>query len=48
LEKGTFRFPAAGDRETRSIEVSAQELSLVLWGIDPASVKRQARYRHTG
>jgi transposase len=48
LERGTFRFPAAGDPETRSIEVSAQELSLVLWGIDPASVKRQARYQHAG
>lgn len=45
LEKGTFRFPAAGDPETRSIEVSAQELSLMLWGIDPASVKRQNRYQ---
>jgi transposase len=46
LEHGTFRFPAAGDPEARSIEVSAQELSLVLWGIDPASVKRQQRYQH--
>jgi len=44
LERGVFRFPAAVDPETRSIEVSAQELSLVLWGIDPASVKRQKRY----
>jgi transposase len=45
LERGTFRFPAAGDPETRSIAVSAEELSLVLWGIDPASVKRQKRYQ---
>jgi len=44
LEEGVFRFPAAADPEARSIEVSAQELSLVLWGIDPASVKRQKRY----
>jgi transposase len=44
LERGVFRFPAGVDPETRSIEVSAQELSLVLWGIDPASVKRQKRY----
>jgi transposase len=44
LEEGIFRFPAAADPEARSIEVSAQELSLVLWGIDPASVKRQRRY----
>jgi transposase len=45
LERGTFRFPAAGDPDVRSIEVSTQELSLVLWGIDPTSVKRQPRYR---
>jgi transposase len=48
LEQGTFRFPAAVDPEARSIEVSAEELSLVLWGIDPTSVKRQKRYRHVG
>ena len=44
LEEGTFRFPTSNDPQARSIEVSAQELSLVLWGIDPASVKRQKRY----
>jgi hypothetical protein len=47
LERGTFRFPAAGDPDVRSIEVSTQELSLVLWGIDPTSVKRQPRYQKT-
>lgn len=47
LEQGTFRFPAADDPEAHSIEVSAEELSLVLWGIDPTSVKRQKRYRRT-
>jgi transposase len=47
LEEGVFRFPAAADLEARSIEVSAQELSLVLWGIDPASAKRQKRYQRT-
>jgi len=45
LEAGTFRFPAAVDPEARSIEISSQELALVLWGIDPASVKRQQRYQ---
>jgi transposase len=45
LEEGTFRFPAASDPQASSVEVSAQELSLLLWGIDPASVKRQKRYR---
>ena len=47
LEKGTFRFPTTNDPEARSIEVSSQELSLMLWGIDPASVKRQLRYQRT-
>jgi transposase len=45
LEKGIFRFPTAEDAETRSLEISSQELSLVLWGIDPASVRRQPRYQ---
>jgi transposase len=45
LEKGTFRFPTITDPQVRSIEVSSQELSLILWGIDPASVKRQQRYQ---
>ncbi len=48
LEEGTFRFPATNDPQVRSIEISAQELSLVLWGIDPASVKRQKRYQRVG
>jgi transposase len=48
LEKGTFRFPTNNDPEARSIEVSSQELSLVLWGIDPASVKWQPRYVRAG
>jgi transposase len=47
LEKGTFRFPASHDPHARSIEVSYQELSLLLWGIDPASVKRQPRYQRS-
>jgi len=47
LEKGTFRFPTTSDPQARSIEVSSQELSLVLWGIDPTSVKRQQRYQRT-
>ena len=44
LEEGIFRFPTTNDPAARSIEVSSQELSLVLWGIDPASVERQKRY----
>ena len=47
LEKGTFCFPTTGDPQSRSVEISSQVLSLVLWGIDPASVKRQPRYQRT-
>jgi transposase len=43
LEEGTYRFPTVSS-ETRSVQVTAQELSLLLWGIDPASVRRQKRY----
>jgi transposase len=45
LERGVFRFPDASDPQARSLEVSPQELSLVLWGIDASSVKRQPRYQ---
>jgi transposase len=48
LERGTFRFPATVDPAARSIEVSAQELSLILWSIDPRSVTRQKRYQRAG
>jgi transposase len=44
LEQGVFRFPAPASNAKR-VEVTAEELSLLLWGIDPASVKRQNRYR---
>jgi transposase len=46
LEQGTFRFPTTNDPQAPSLEISSQELSLVLWGIDPTSVKRQPRYPH--
>ncbi len=38
---------AEGLRESAFYEISSQELSLILWGIDPASVKRQQRYQRT-
>jgi transposase len=40
LEEGTFRFPAATDANVRSVEVSAKELSLLLWGITPKTLPR--------
>jgi transposase len=48
LEESTFRFPRSGDPQARSVEVSSQELSLLLWGIDPAGVKRQKRFSRAG
>jgi transposase len=44
LEQGVFRFPAAAV-DAKSVEVTAEVLSLLLWGIDPVGVKRQKRYR---
>lgn len=43
LEMGHFRFPQP-DSDARSVQVTAEELSLLLWGIDPRSVVRQKRY----
>jgi transposase len=43
LEVGVYRFPTVAS-DARSVQVTAQELSLLLWGIDPSSVRRQKRY----
>ena len=43
LEEGSFRFPVP-TRDAKSILVTTQELSLLLWGIDPSSVTRQTRH----
>ncbi len=43
LEEGCFRFPAV-TANVRSVLVTTQELSLLLWGIDPSSVTRHKRY----
>jgi transposase len=43
LEQGVFRIPPIA-ADAASLQVTAQELSLILWGIDPASIKRQPRY----
>ena len=42
LEKGVFRFPAAGGHR---VEMNAGDLALLLEGIDLASVRRTKRYR---
>lgn len=44
LQKGVFKFPLVGP-ETRAVQVNVTDLSLLLWGIEPASVRRQKRFR---
>jgi len=47
LEEGAFRLPAAPDGAAcpPRVEATADDLGLVLRGIDPAEVRRQPRYR---
>lgn len=42
LEKGSFRFPAAGDGA--GVEIRAADLAMLLDGVDLGSVRRQKRY----
>lgn len=44
LEVGQFRFPLPAP-DAKSLEVSARDLSLLLWGIDPTTVQRQKRFQ---
>ena len=49
LEKGTFQFPTDlidKDKRSSRAEISAEQLSLLLGGIDLRSVERRKRYRH--
>lgn len=43
LQKGVFKFPTVA-AETRAVQVSVTDLSLLLWGIEAASVRRQKRF----
>lgn len=43
LEEGTFATPRAAS-DARSVQLSADELSLILSGVDLASVRRRQRY----
>ncbi|MBU0638461.1 MAG: IS66 family insertion sequence element accessory protein TnpB [Planctomycetes bacterium] len=47
LEAGTFQTPCV-DGQSRSVTLSATELTLLLRGIDLASVRQRKRYRHQG
>lgn len=44
LEKGCFRWPEAGDGQTK-IQLSQEELTLLLGGIDLAATRQRAWYR---
>lgn len=44
LEVGSFRFPAADACATR-VAIAASDLTMLLAGVDLASVKRSHRYR---
>jgi transposase len=46
LEVGTFRFPALKEGQVRA-EVQPAELTMLLDGVDLASVKRSRRYQRT-
>lgn len=58
LEQGTFKLPAAADAAVAAglrrahkagdhgLEIDADDLALLLEGIDLASIKRAPRYRH--
>jgi len=43
LETGVFKFPAVTPG-TRALQVSVTDLSLLLWGIEPNSVRRHKRF----
>ena len=48
LEKGSFQLPTdmmAKDEKPASAEISTEELSMLLGGIDLANVKRRKRYQ---
>jgi transposase len=45
LESGSFRFPASPEEPAVSLTVSAADLTMLLDGVDLASVRRRLRYR---
>ena len=47
LEAGTFQTPRV-DSQSRSVMLSATELTLLLRGIDLESVRQRKRYRRAG
>jgi transposase len=46
LEKGTYELPAIDTKSNNSINISAQQLQLILQGISLKSVRKRKRYQH--
>lgn len=44
LERGTFELPRAEQADSAGLEISASQLSLILDGIELASVRRRRRF----
>ena len=47
LEKGTYELPDYSDNKSH-LNITSQQLQLVLQGISLKSVRRRKRYQHTG
>ena len=47
LEEGTFAAPRP-TADAKSVQLSAEDLSLLLSGVDLASVRRRNRYERSG
>ena len=45
LEKGTYELPVYSDQNS-TVQMSAQELQLILQGISLRSIRRRKRYQH--
>jgi transposase len=45
LQKGTFQFPDLANFSSAGIEIDPSTLSLILQGIDLASIRRRNRYK---
>ena len=45
LERGSFELPRAANGQSPRVKITASQLSLILEGIELASVRRRKRYR---
>jgi transposase len=45
LERGRFEMPRAGSSDGTRLEITASQLSLILEGIELASIRRRRRYQ---